>query len=168
MPNSTSFSAPWSQALWLSTGIALTILVAVAIACYFGGRLSGKKTYIFGVLISVGVLLYGVAGAILGYSIDGNQIIVRKLLSNVSIPIEHGTSTKQQPGALNGAIRVIGVGGFFRYSGTYFCHGLGNCQVFTTSYDNLVVISTNGTNYILSPSEPNKFVNLVNANAALK
>jgi hypothetical protein len=164
----TSFSAPWSQSLWIATAIPLLLLIGLAVACYFGVRLSGRRKYFWGILIPIGVLIYGASGAILGYSVEGDKIVVKELLSSISIPIEHGTTAKKQPGAMDGAIRLMGVGGFFRYSGTYSCHAIGKCQVYMTDEDNPVVVSAGGTVYVLSPGEPDKFVSLVNNNSSSK
>ncbi len=60
------------------------------------------------------------------------------------------------PRGLSGALRVLGNGGLFGYSGWYYRKGL--VRLFTTRRAGLVQVVVGGRRIVVSPDEPDRFV----------
>ncbi len=136
------------SALILGLGIVLPLLFwQTPIAAGFS----------FVVMFLTCFIAYGLSAR--GYSVDGREIRVRRLFGDVVIPLENVSRAEVAAnGALNGAIRLAGSGGFFGYYGLYRTSELGVCRWFVTNRENAVVVSADGKTYVFSPDEAAGFV----------
>ena len=67
------------------------------------------------------------------------------------------------PGALRGAVRTFGNGGLFGYSGWYYKKGA--FRLYATRSDRLVEVVIDGRRIVVSPDEPQRFVDGLLASA---
>ncbi len=100
--------------------------------------------------------------AILGYTLDGRSIGVRRPFWTTRIPMGDGASAEILPCAMKGSIRSCGNGGIYSFTGWYFNRALGSYRAFVTDQENTVVVRTGRKTLVLSPSPAEDFVEAVN------
>jgi hypothetical protein len=119
-----------------------------------GGRLTP-------ILIHTGILVF-LTGIIVacylfaprGYSIEGNQLIVRRPFSNKVIPIDSIEEIRQvDKNELRGMIRTFGVGGLFGNYGKFYAPSLGNFTMYGTQRQNYVLIVTRQKKMVITPDD---------------
>jgi hypothetical protein len=96
-----------------------------------------------------------------GYTITPEAILVHRLFWATRLPLTHLESVQLQPDAMRGSIRTFGNGGFFSFSGFYRNRALGSFRAFVTDLYRTVVLRYGGRTAVLSPSDPNSFVNAI-------
>lgn len=125
--------------------------------CFLMGVLSwlswiDNPFIIFIVWILFGVLLFVPRG----YSITGQDILIKRLLSNIIIDGAEiqAVEAVEKPDI---GLRVWGSGGFFGYLGI-FRLGNGYASLYCTRLKNILLIKTRKRNYLISPDDPREFL----------
>jgi hypothetical protein len=97
----------------------------------------------------------------LGYEITHGELIISRYLGNVSIPrsdIQQVSLLSQE--SIKRSIRTFGNGGLFGYVGKFYNRTMGKMTWYITRRDSLVLVETkDGRKILLSPDEPEQFVN---------
>ena len=98
------------------------------------------------------------------YEITDHEIIVHRLIGNVKILREQiVTAELIEKKKISWALRVFGVGGLFGYYGKFTNTQLGMMTWYATRRDKLILVKTNSAKkIILTPDEPEKFVEELN------
>ena len=91
-----------------------------------------------------------------GYSITGQDILIKRLLSNIIIDGAEiqAVEAVEKPDI---GLRVWGSGGFFGYLGI-FRLGNGYASLYCTRLKNILLIKTRKRNYLISPDDPREFL----------
>jgi hypothetical protein len=147
------------------TALALTVLVTVVFAVVVGGQYAliadaGRATPVY---TTVGCLaIYGLAFAFrpAGYVVTAEEVVVSRPLWNVHIRRADLRRVAALPARdLSASIRLFGVGGLFGYYGRYASTTLGRTTWYATRRDTPVLLeTTGGKKYILTPNDPGAFV----------
>ena len=88
---------------------------------------------------------------------DDKIVILRRYKSIVLHREEIKSITFLPKAAFRGAIRTMGVGGFFGYYGQYYAPALGSFTLYATSFNNLYLIKKwDGRSIVISCAEPDK------------
>lgn len=90
--------------------------------------------------------------------IGDDRIVILRRYKSVVLNREEIKSIEFLPKiAFRGAIRTMGVGGFFGYFGQYYAPALGSFTLYATSFENLYLIKRwNGKSIVISCAEPDK------------
>ena len=157
------FQAPWGTLLKvISIGVTL-LLLGVFGGLAFSGRSRSSLTSIlylaFPLLIIFGSLLFTVRG----YILTGDALLIRRLFWNTRIPLETVISVTPDPKAMTGAIRTLGNGGLYGFSGRFRSGKLGSFRAYVTDFKKCVIIETPTRKIVVSPEDPGDFSETVRA-----
>jgi hypothetical protein len=148
------FRAPWSTKLKLTTAVFAAVLIVVA-AIEPG----------WGSAVAVGVLLAGAAFAIRGYSVTGGRLLIHRLGWATKFDLARLTRVEATPGATMGSVRAMGIGGLFGFVGRFHNQILGSYKAYATHDLNTVVMVFDGETIVVTPDDPQAFVEAVRAAA---
>ncbi len=155
------FNAPWDRHLLVSTMALLLVILLIAIA----GTSTAVRAGMRGVALAVSVLAGGaavVAWALAPRAFEigaGALRIVRNGWPRTAIPLAEIRSAGEiAPDALQGALRLVGVGGLFGSYGIYRSPALGPVRLAATRSTGLVLVRTARVAHVLTPDRPAEFV----------
>ena len=156
--------AEWSLNLKVTTAISVIALILSTIVPYF--LLSKSNQNIITITIASILPLIAIpitlAFTIKGYAVNKDQIIINRLASPKVINIKNITKIYKDPSATKDSSRNLGIGGMFVYSGIFNNKQLGNYEIYATNTEKSVVIIENQRTTIISPENPDEFINFIN------
>jgi hypothetical protein len=161
MPPVRRFNAPWDRQLLLSTVALLAVILVTAIAGTSTAVQAGMRGIALGVTVVAGGAAIGAwALAPRAYEIGGGALrILRNGWLPTSVPLsEIRSAGETEPETLQGALRVLGVGGLFGTFGLYRSPALGPVRLDTTRGAGLVLVRTARRAHVLTPDRPDAFV----------
>jgi hypothetical protein len=147
------------------TASVLTVLVSILFASIIGGQYAfisdeGQAQPVYTTVACLAI--YGLAFAFrpAGYVVTSEEVLVSRLLRDVPIKRADIRRVAALPARdLSASVRLFGVGGLFGYYGKYASHLLGRTTWYATRRDTPVLLeTTDGKKYILTPNDPNAFV----------
>ncbi len=155
------FNAPWGTLLKVISTLGTFVLIGVFGSMILAGRASTLTTVILYSLIPLLTLSISLLFTVRGYSISGNTFRVRRLLWYTDIDISMLQSVEYDPKAMTGSIRTFGNGGLFSFSGSYKSGKLGSFKAYVTDFKKCVVIIAAGQTVVVSPENPELFVEVL-------
>ena len=147
------FGAPWGTLLKIVSASVTLLLLGFFIALIK----SANPLSVIPLLIAFITLLFTVRG----YTVSENTLRIKRLLWNTVVNIDTIRSVKINPGAMTGAIRTFGNGGFYSFSGQYKSGKLGFFRAYVTDFRNCVVVETSGSTIVVSPENPELFTEVL-------
>lgn len=150
----TPFTSPWSRSLVLISALASTVLMGGATISW----IVGPK---FLAPLLGGIPVAAALFTIRGYSISSGTLFIHRLFWRTSIPLAGLKSAEHCPDALNGAIRTIGNGGLYSFSGYFRSKDLGPFRAFVTDLHSTVVMRFPTHVIVVSPGAPDDFIQQV-------
>jgi hypothetical protein len=153
--NTNTFNAPWGKPLVWVSWLGSLLLVAVAAAVFLNvtrDAVSGLAA--LPLLILAGTALF----LIRSYTIEPNELLVQRLLWATRVPLAGLQSVAYLPNAMRGSLRLCGNGGLFSFTGWYRNRALGNYRAFVTDLKRTVVLRFPKRTVIVSPENPEQFV----------
>ena len=146
------FFAPWSTKLKLMTGgLAAILIVAAAVTAGPGS------------LVILAILLVAAAFAIRGYSVMDGRLLIHRLGWSNKFDLSELVSAEVSPGATMGSLRTMGIGGLFGFVGHFHNEILGSYKAFATNELNTVVLVFGDQTIVVTPDDPEEFVEAVTA-----
>lgn len=134
---------------------AILVGVALVLLRVMGGQ--GGLGLVF-VGVSFAVLVCGFLFSIRGYRLDGASLYVLRPLWETAVDLRGLESAEIDPGAMRGAWRTFGNGGMFSFSGWHWSRKLGRHRAFVTDFKNAVVLRQDGRSVVISPGDPEAFL----------
>ena len=170
--SATTFRAPWSRALLISTSVQGLLLLAICVATLALAVLDSELRpweRLLGLLIGVGLPLtiLGMAArfAVRGYTVSGDSILVHRLGWSLPVDASGLEAATISPFVMRRSIRELGNGGLFSYVGRFRNAGLGSYRAFVTDHSRTVVLRfpgrADGEVLVMSPDDPEGFVTLL-------
>jgi hypothetical protein len=156
----TPYRATWSTLLRIITVAASLLCVGVAInerQALASGDFRSLDFW-FGVL-PLALLIGTALCTVRGYSITLDAIFVQRLCWKTRLPRQGLESAEYQPGVLRHSFRTFGNGGLFSFTGWYYNRTLGTYRAYATDIHRTVVLRLRGKTIVLTPDEPERFVN---------
>ncbi|MBU3675624.1 MAG: hypothetical protein FGM54_00345 [Chitinophagaceae bacterium] len=97
------------------------------------------------------------------YSVTQDSVLVHRKMGNFTIPVKDiKTVNTLDKKAMGWAIRLMGNGGLFGYTGWYTSSPQGRMRWFVRQQKNyVVIIMNNERKYVLSPNEPQALVDAI-------
>jgi len=153
-----TFTAPWGTALrWSSFG-----LVALAVAIIAGSAWMSHGAPRSSIWLAAGsmplILLCCLPFVVRGYTISGDELLIRRLFWTTRLPLTGLKSAESVPQAMSKSRRTCGNGGGFSFTGWYWNKALGSYRAFVTDLNRTVVLRFEKRTVVVSPAEPEDFV----------
>ncbi len=156
------FGSTWDRALRISTWAAAAILVGVPAALLLFLRDGdGQVPLPVGLLVAAVAAILPAAWALAptGLAIEGRVLEVERILFPVRIPLDEIRAVAALPAdGLKGVMRLAGTSGLFGYYGRFGSKRLGSFRMYATRCKGLVLVDTAKARYLVSPDEPDRFV----------
>jgi hypothetical protein len=146
------YSAPWSTKLKVTTAVLAAVLIVAAYAAKSWGS-----------LVVLAILFGAAVFAIRGYSIQQGKLLIHRLGWATSYDLATLTSAEVSPGATVGSLRAMGIGGLFGFVGHFHNAVLGSYKAYATNELNTVVLEIAGEKIVVTPDDPQEFVDAVQA-----
>jgi len=158
-------AAPWPTSLKIMSVFATLLLLGV---CWGAVRvippISSGFAHTFGTWIAVVpfcVLLGCVLFVVQGYRIEGNILLVERLLWATALSLEGLTEVQCDPQAIKGALRLFGNGGMFAITGLFYSKKLGRFRLFATDPAKAVILRLGTRTIVITPLVPEIFAEYV-------
>ena len=146
------FQASYDTMAKAVSGLVCAVVAIAAVAT--GSLLVGG----FGVVF----VLMSLAWSTKGYAIVEGQIVIRRWIGDVRIPLESVREARAAGGGdLAGCIRLFGNGGLFGYYGLFQTTKLGRCNWYVTNRDRAVVLITDVKTLVVSPDDVEGFLGAI-------
>jgi hypothetical protein len=146
------FTAPWSTKLKVTSGVFVAVLLVAAYAAKGWGS-----------LVVLSILLGAAAFAIRGYSVHQGKLLIHRLGWATTYDLAALSSAEVSPGATIGSLRAMGIGGLFGFVGHFHNAVLGSYKAYATNELNTVVLEIAGEKIVVTPDDPQQFVDAVQA-----
>ena len=158
LPNKRNFGAPWSREVWVIT--VLTLALLLGLAAYFVCLHPPRLFLVDWLVLGTVVLTVGGTGllAVRGYSIVDRSLLIHRLFWDTCIPVGTVKSAVVDPAAMKRSLRIAGNGGVFAFTGWFRNRQLGLYRAFVTNRRHCVVIRGSERTVVLSPDDPQAFV----------
>lgn len=148
------YGAKWSDLLIRVSVIATIVCLGAAVVLLQVGGGMLRWAAVFPVVLVLWTALY----TVVGYTIAGNEILVHRLLWATHLPLGGLSEAQYEPEAMRSAVRVMGIGGLFSWTGYYWSKRLGRYRAFVTDPRRTVVLRFGEKTVVVSPEEPEAFV----------
>jgi len=162
----SSYSAPLGGATLSMTAVASIILLGVGVLQIVLGlnRQGPVRTLLLGVGSALIVLLFAsVLLKIRGYEVTPDRIRILYGFSQREIPLSEISTVSRDSRALNGSTRVAANGGLWSFLGQFSNPTLGEFDVYVSDPSRLVLLQLKKGAVVVSPDDPDRFVNDVQA-----
>ena len=147
--------APYDTITWIMTivGVALPLGIAVIV-------MISKRSLILRIIVTiflVGIIPVLIYYAPCGFELTKEALIIKQVGKIKKIPY---TEIKRVERVLDlgSTIRTGGIGGTFGFTGNYSSSKIGPFKGYITNQSKLVLIETTEGKYVISPAEPEKFI----------
>jgi hypothetical protein len=169
--NSARFEARWSRSVWgVTVGVLVLVMAAevLLVRAAFGAPRGqpGHSAAVVGMLLSVSIFAGIARFAPWHYLVRPDGIVVGRLGAPLVIAYP-GIREVRRTGLdeIGFAWRVFGSAGFLGWFGLFRSRTLGEFRACATNQRDLVLITkTNGTKLVISPHQPEAFVEAVRRN----
>ncbi len=136
--------------------MAKTISVVVAVTLALVAILT-RNPFVAG--LGTALVLLTFAWSPRGYTVDGQTLLIQRLIGSVRIPLQEIRELWQgAPDDFQGAIRLFGNGGLFGYYGLFQTTRLGKSTWYVTNRDRTVIIVTGAKTFVVSPDDVEGFL----------
>jgi len=135
----------------MTGGLAAILIIAAAVTAGPGS------------LVIVAILLVAAAFAIRGYSVTDGRLLIHRLGWSNKFDLAELVSAEASPGATLGSLRTMGIGGLFGFVGHYHNEILGSYKAYATNEFNTVVLVFGDQKIVVTPDDPEEFVEVVTA-----
>jgi len=140
--NPQSFAAPYDSTTKVMSVVICLLLAVIAVI---------TQSAIV-VLVGVAILFFAFAFSPRSYSIQNRSIVVKRLIGNVTIPLDGIREVRiATDDDLRGAYRLWANGGLFGYYGLFSTLKLGNCRWYMTDRKKAVIVVTENNTALLQP-----------------
>jgi hypothetical protein len=146
------YAAPWSTKLKVTSAVFAAVLLVAAYA-----------TRGWASLVIVAIFLVAATFAIRGYSVRQGKLLIHRLGWATTYELAKLLSAEVSPGATIGSVRTMGIGGLFGSIGHFHNAVLGSYKAYATNERNTVVLDFAGEKIVVTPDDPQQFVDAVEA-----
>ncbi len=109
-------------------------------------------------LVTPVLLLFALRGeAPTGYTLDDNAVHIERRCGAVTLPLSAIREVRELPPQVT-FMRIGGSGGWYGYYGEFKNRELGQVTMYATRSDGMVLLATDGRNYVITPASPAAFV----------
>jgi hypothetical protein len=166
----THFRARWSKSLIVASIFATLVCLGVSYALWTLPLRGGSaETFRFWLtLLPLTVILICALFTIRGYSITNRELEIRRLLWTTRVSLHGLQRAYFDSNATHRSIRTFGNGGFFSFTGYFRNKQLGSYRAFMTDRRRAVVLRFSTSVIVVSPDQPEDFVNTISQYATVE
>ena len=135
----------------MTGGLAAILIVAAAVTAGPGS------------LVILAILLAAAAFSIRGYSVMDGRLLIHRLGWSNKFDLSELVTAEVSPGATMGSLRTMGIGGLFGFVGHFHNEILGSYKAYATNEFNTVVMVFGDQTIVVTPDDPEEFVEAVTA-----
>ncbi len=118
-------------------------------------------SYLIGIWLPPAIFALSVLFAIRGYRLEGHTLKILRIGWSTSIPLNGVQAVHADERAMAQSSRVFGNGGLFGYIGLFRNARLGRYRAFATDPDNAAVLEYAERKIVVTPDNPQRFVQTV-------
>ncbi len=152
-----TFRAPWSVHLKITTVVAV---IAIGYAIFVMARVPDAPVVDYVLPLVVAVLVGAALSAVRGYEITDEAVVIKRLIWTTRLP-RSGLTDARRVTLRWPQWRLFGNGGMFAFSGWFRSSSVGTYHGFFTDPARAVVLEYGKKRYVVSPDEPQRFVEAV-------
>lgn len=155
-----TYQAPWGRFLVVIS--SLLVVLSIANVVGFGMLLPSDEPRALVLLAQWTlpvIVLACLPFMIRGYAITEDAILIRRLFWTTRLLRDGLKSAEVVPKAMSKSLRTCGNGGGFSFTGWYWSKSLGVYRAFVTDLNRTVVLRFDKRTVVVSPDEPEDFVN---------
>lgn len=150
----THFRAPWCRAVKVITVAAVGLIIALnALPFFLPAPTAGVVS-----IAMWGLLLFCLFFSVNGFSVRNGQLLVHRLGWATRFDLAQLSGFELNPHAMMGSIRLFGNGGVFCFIGHYRNSVIGRYRAYVTDPANAVVLEFGERKIVVSPDDPQSFV----------
>lgn len=146
----------------ITTIVLILALVSISIGIYaIYKEVSHYRAFFSLLIVLIGFSLFVLPYLFspLEFMITTSGIVIKRLLRNINLPFSDIISMKRISKDIVITARLWGSGGLYGFIGLFYVKDLGKTWMYVTSRDKMVLIETiRGKKFIISPSDPDSFV----------
>lgn len=155
-----TYRAPWSTALAVVSVLVTAVCVGVTVLLTYSSAARPGDSWSLWLRWLPLALVVGCALFIVrGYTITPDAILVHRLFWATRLPRAGLQSAQFEPQSMRKSVRTCGNGGFYSFTGWYWNKTLGSYRAFVTDPHRAVVLRYQRRTLVVSPDEPERFVN---------
>jgi hypothetical protein len=151
MKTSKKFHSTWS------TGLKLMTILAIGVLAFVSYQVPRATTF----ALVAGVLVVSAAFMVRSLEVAGNQLVINRLGWSKRIDLTSLKGATVAPEAMSGSLRIFGIGGLFSYVGLFRNGRLGWYHAYATDPGRAVVLKFVDTTVVVTPEDPQGFVEAV-------
>ncbi|MBC7365306.1 MAG: helix-turn-helix domain-containing protein [Undibacterium sp.] len=145
------FRAPWSLTVKVVTVLASVVILALPFI------ISSESVHWLHWCLW-GAFVFCLFFSVNGFSVRNGQLLVHRLGWATKFELAQLSAFNANPHAMMGSIRLFGNGGLFGFLGQYRNAVIGNFQAYVTDPENSVVLEFGTRKIVISPDDPQAFV----------
>jgi len=156
------------QTFWAPMdGLALTITLSVAAFCmgfpvYLYSTVEVHTALLKAACVApIFIFLFASLFAVKGYQLNDGVLLIKRTLWVTYVPLQPLESVEFRPGVMGGSKQTLGSAGLFGWLGTFRDPVLGQYRAWVTDRGKTVVLKAAGQTIMVSPLDPQKFINAV-------
>ena len=158
-----TYQAPWGKPLIIVSGLLLVLAVVSLVAeSLMRPLITPAFLAQFALWLLPGIVLACLPFMVRSYTITNDAILIRRLFWTTRLDRRDLKSAEAVPKAMKGALRTCGNGGGFSFTGWYWSKSLGFYRAFVTDLNRTVVLRFAKRTVVVSPSDPEDFVQHLN------
>lgn len=154
---SSYYAAPWGMLLRVMTLVGIIILLGLPLLTLKFGQIPPGGARLLFYFIPF-ILVIAFFFTVRGYELADQQLTILRPWWSKSIPLTNLKSAEFLPNAMRGSIRTFGNGGLFAFVGRYRNQKIGPYRAYATDLNRTVVLRFTDKTIIITPDEPEKFV----------
>ena len=148
------FTAPWGKLLYVFTALGTVVIGGGVVALAASSTTMGGLT----AAVLAATMLFCAAGAVTGYRLEGNQLVIERLGWDKRVSLAGLTAVTHDKKLIYGALRV-GNGGLFVFSGYFWNRANGWFRLHGNDILGRAVLLEKGSDkWLITPSNPEAFV----------
>jgi hypothetical protein len=160
MSTSETFWAPLDRLTLMITLIAAAICMGFPVVYYYFHPVRNLGTALvclFPIVTFLGVALFSVRS----YHVEEGVLRIQRAIWSTRISLRPLESAELQPGVMGRSWRLWGIGGMFGWIGWFRNSSLGTYRAWVTDRQKTVVLKAGGKTYVVSPDQPEKFLQVL-------
>lgn len=160
-----TFAAPWGKLLKGTSIFVVVLFAAIIVSDSYILRAAKVAWWLHPATAGglLAILLGCLPFVVRGYVVTNEGILIRRLWWNTVLPKADIVSVEVVPNAMSKGLRTCGNGGLFSFTGFYWSKKLGHYKAYVNDLNRTVVVRMKKRSAVLSPDDPQAFVDAVNA-----
>jgi hypothetical protein len=152
------FRAPWSASLKTASSLAVVLLLGVAASGIWllPARVPLLRAFI--VVLPAGSVALALLFMVSSYTLTATTLEIQRPFWTTAIALGDLVSVAGDAEALRGALRVLGNGGLFSFSGLFWKRSIGLFHAYATDPARAVVLKFKKRTVVITPDDPLRFI----------